>query len=577
MIEVWAPRAERVRLRRPEHEDVELTADDGWWRSDVVLADGDEYGFVLGDGDVRPDPRSRRQPRGVHDLSAAFDADAFAWSDDAWTGRPLGGAVIYELHIGTFTPEGTFDAAAERFGHLRSIGVTHVEVLPVNDFNGVWNWGYDGVLWYAVHETYGGPAGYQRFVDAAHASGLAVIQDVVYNHLGPSGNYLPEYGPYLREQERNTWGESINLDEAAVRAFIVENALMWMSDYHVDGLRLDAVHALREREDAPVHILEEIAIETDALSAHQGRPLTLIAESDLNDPTMIMAREAGGYGLDAQWSDDWHHAVHVALTGETAGYYADFAALDALPKAWRDGFFHAGTFSSFRGRVHGHPIPEAIPSYRLVVSTQNHDQIGNRATGDRLTATLSPERLRIAAVLLLTAPGTPMLFQGEEWGASTPWQFFTSHPEPDLAEATAKGRIEEFARMGWDPDTVPNPNDEATFRRSTLDWTEAEAAGHAELLALYRELAVLREREPALTDPTSGRHDAWSSETPTGRRFALDRAPARILVNLATEPWDVSLRPGEGIWLATVEASESETAVVIAPDSAVIVGPRRRD
>ncbi len=293
---------------------------------------------------------------------------------------------IYELHIGTFTPQGTLDAAIERLGHLVELGIDFVELLPVNAFNGVHNWGYDGVLWYAVHEEYGGPEAYQRFVDACHVAGLAVIQDVVYNHLGPSGNYLPEYGPYLRDAESNTWGSSVDFDEDEVRRFVIDNALMWLRDFHVDGLRLDAVHALRDARDP--HILQELAEAVDALSGHVGRPLTLIAESDLNDPTLITAREAEGYGLTAQWSDDYHHALHVALTGETSGYYADFAPLGALVKASTRGFFHDGTWSSFRDRAHGRPIDPRIPTWRLVTFAQDHDQIGNRAAGDRLSQTL---------------------------------------------------------------------------------------------------------------------------------------------------------------------------------------------
>jgi maltooligosyltrehalose trehalohydrolase len=573
VIEVWAPAAARVRLRRPGHDDVELTEDAGWWRADAVLAPGDEYGFVLGDGEApRPDPRSRRQPRGVHDLSAWYEPASFAWTDGAWTGRQLAGGLIYELHVGTFTPEGTLDAAAGRLDHLVGLGVTHVELLPVAAFNGTRNWGYDGVLWYAVQEDYGGPEAYQRFVDAAHAAGVAVIQDVVYNHLGPSGNYLPEFGPYLRDAQRNTWGSSLDLDERAVRDHILDNALGWMRDYHVDGLRLDAVHALHESPGSPVHLLQELAERTDALSAHLGRPLTLIAESDLNDPVMILPREAGGYGLTAQWSDDWHHAVHVAVTGETDGYYADFAALDAVPKTWTTGFFHDGTFSSFRGRDHGRPIPPEVPSWRLVTFAQDHDQIGNRAAGDRLSAALSYERLAVTAVLTLTAPGTPMLFMGEEWGASTPWQFFTSHPEPELAAATAKGRKAEFARMGWDESAVPDPNDPETFERSTLDWSEAATGDHARLLELYRRLARLRRERSELTDPRSSRHGATSAEAIGGRVYELERGEARVLVNLSAVPWEVALRSGETVWLATAGVVASVGALVIPPDSAVVAG-----
>ncbi len=570
-IDVWAPKVERVRLRRAEHDDVDLERGDaGWWSAPTELAAGDEYGFILGDGDrVLPDPRSRRQPRGVHDLSAIDDPAAFAWTDAAWRGRPLAGGLIYELHLGTFTAEGTLDAATEKFAHLRRLGITHIELLPVNAFNGVHNWGYDGVLWYAVHEAYGGPEAYRRFVDAAHAAGLAVIQDVVYNHLGPSGNYLPEFGPYLRDGNATTWGASVNLDERAVREFIVENALMWLRDFHVDGLRLDAVHALHESGSHPVHILQELAEAADALSAASGRPLSLIAESDLNDPIMILPRDAGGYGLAAQWVDDFHHALHVAVTGETAGYYADFAALEAVPKTWTGGFFHDGTLSTFRGRPHGARIPPEVPSWRQVTFAQDHDQIGNRAAGDRLSQTLSPERLAVTAVLTMTAPGTPMLFMGEEWGAKTPWQFFTSHPEPELAAATAAGRKREFAEMGWDESLVPDPNDAATFERSKLDWSELDAPPHAALVDLYARLAELRRTHPDLTGGAPG---GTASEAIGGRVYELERGAARVLVNLSSVPWHVAIREGETVWLATAAVDAASGTLVIPPEAAVVAG-----
>jgi maltooligosyltrehalose trehalohydrolase len=577
MIELWAPKARRVRMRSGAElgRETELTAAaGGWWQAPVELADGERYGFVLDDGELRPDPRSRRQPDGVHAASAWVDTAAFAWTDAAWTGRQLAGGLIYELHLGTFTAEGTLDAAIGRLPHLVELGVTHIELLPVNGFNGVWNWGYDGVAWYAVHEAYGGPTGYARFVDAAHAAGLAVVQDVVYNHLGPSGNYLPEFGPYLREGTPNTWGDSVDLDEPAVRGFIVENALMWLRDYHVDALRLDAVHALHD--ERPVHILREMAEAVDALSAHVGRPLTLIAESDMNDPTLILPREAGGYGIAAQWSDDWHHAVHVALTGETSGYYADFAASDALEKVWTRGFFHDGTYSSFRERHHGHPIPAEVPTWRLVTFAQDHDQIGNRAAGDRLSATLSPDRLAVAAVLTLTAPGTPMLFMGEEWGASTPWPFFTSHPEEWLGEAVRTGRAAEFAKTDWDESVVPDPQDPATFRSAKLVWEEAETGDHGRILALYRELARLRRERPELTDPASAHLSAAierADAAPAARRFVLGRGALRIIVNLAPEPWELPLVVEEEVLLATVPIAPAAGRVTVPADAAVVLGP----
>ncbi|MEF2976948.1 malto-oligosyltrehalose trehalohydrolase [Subtercola sp. YIM 133946] len=497
------------------------------------------------DAPAVPDPRSRRQPTGVHGLSRTFDPSRHQWSDGSWKGRQLAGGEIYELHIGTFTPEGTFDAAIDKLDHLVSIGVDFVEVLPVNAFNGTHNWGYDGVLWFAVHELYGGPEGYQRFVDAAHAKGLAVIQDVVYNHLGPSGNYLPQFGPYLSDAKANTWGDSINLDgpgSGEVRRYIIDNALMWLNDYHVDGLRLDAVHALQD--DSHPHLLAQLSTEVDALSSFLGRPLSLIAESDLNDPVMFTPRSTQGYGLTGQWSDDFHHAVHVALTRETTGYYADFEPLSALAKVLTEGFFHNGTWSSFREKMHGRPIDtDHTESWRLVVANQNHDQIGNRATGDRLSASLTDGQLGIAAVLTLLGPFTPMLFMGEEWAASTPWQFFTSHPEPELGEATAKGRIEEFAKMGWDESAVPDPQDPSTFENSKLDWSEPGQGRHAAVLRLYRELARLRRTHPEFTDPRFSRSSVRFDEK--AHWLELRRGDLSILVNFADDAIDASVIDGE--------------------------------
>ncbi|MDH2442667.1 malto-oligosyltrehalose trehalohydrolase [Amnibacterium sp. CER49] len=574
-LAVWAPKPERVRVRVQGREHELVRGDDGWWSPRegelTDVAPDAEYGYLLGDDDrLLPDPRSRRQPRGVHEASQRFDPGAHEWQDAAWTGRQLAGGSIYELHIGTFTPAGTLDSAIERLDHLVDLGVTHVEVLPVNAFNGTHNWGYDGVLWYAVQETYGGPAAYQRFVDACHRRGLAVIQDVVYNHLGPSGNYLPQYGPYLAELGGNTWGSSVNLDgpeSDEVRRYIIDNALMWLNEYHVDGLRLDAVHALVDHRAQ--HLLEQLAVEVAVLSAHVGRPLPLIAESDMNDPRLITSREAHGYGLDAQWSDDFHHALHVALTGETTGYYEDFAGLDALAKVLQRGFFHDGTMSTFRERHHGRPIDLlTLPTHRLVTFLQDHDQIGNRATGDRISATLSPARLAIGAVLNLTTPFTPMLFMGEEWGASTPWQFFTSHPEPELGEATAKGRIAEFAKMGWDPAVVPDPQDPETFTRSKLDWDEVGAGPHGALLDLHRRLLDLRRRLPELTDPrfleTRVLVDA------AAQWLVLRRGPVTVGVNLGDAETRVAV-PGALVLSTAQGVSADGTTLVLPPESAAIV------
>nr|WP_026059472.1 malto-oligosyltrehalose trehalohydrolase [Microbacterium yannicii] len=572
MPEVWAPRAQSVSLHAPARgADVAMTpGEGGWWRAPITLRQGEAYGFILDEsGTARPDPRSRRQPDGVHSLSAVYDPTSFVWSDGSWTGRQLAGGVIYELHIGTFTPEGTLDAAAERLEHLVDLGIDFVELLPVNAFNGVHNWGYDGVLWYAVHEAYGGPEAYQRFVDACHAAGLGVIQDVVYNHLGPSGNYLPEFGPYLRDAEANTWGSSIDLDEDEVRRYIIDNALMWLRDHHVDGLRLDAVHALRDSREP--HLLQELAEAVDALSSHLGRPLTLIAESDMNDARLITPREADGYGLTAQWSDDYHHALHVALTGEVSGYYADFASLSALVKTSTKGFFHDGTWSSFRGREHGHPIDPRLAAWRLVTFSQDHDQIGNRAEGDRLSQTLDEGGLAIAAVLTVLSPFTPMLFMGEEWAASTPWQFFTSHPEPELGEATAKGRKAEFEKMGWDESVVPDPQDPETFSRSKLNWDESGSGVHARIHAMYRDLIALRRSVPELNDPDF-RHLAAEADEER-RWFRLRRGAIEVLVNFAAE--EVALpADGEVLFRTDERAQGAGGSLSLPPRSAVVTRAR---
>ena len=575
-FQVWAPKAKSVILVA-DGRDVPMTAvADGYWTADAEASGDVRYGFRLDGSDrVLPDPRSRRQPDGVHELSATYDPSVHAWQDQHWTGRPLAGGLIYELHIGTFTPDGTFDAAIDKLDHLVSIGVDFVEILPVNGFNGTHNWGYDGVLWYTVHELYGGPAGYQRFVDACHQRGLAVLQDVVYNHLGPSGNYLPEFGPYLHEVSANTWGASINLDgadSAPVRRFILDNALMWMRDYHVDGLRLDAVHALVDHH--PEHLLSQMATEVDALSAHLRRPLTLIAESDMNDPKLITSHDAGGYGLTAQWSDDFHHALHVAVTGETTGYYSDFDSISALVKVLTSAFFHDGTYSSFRKRHHGRPVDVAtMPAYRFVVFGQDHDQIGNRAIGDRVTAQVGPDRLALGAVLLFTSPFTPMLFMGEEWAASTPWQFFSSHPEEELGRLTAEGRIAEFAEMGWDPEVVPDPQQLSTFTDSKLDWSEAASGQHAHMLDLYRRLAKLRRDHPELTDPRL--HLVRTAHDDDARWLSISRDGVRVLVNFADQEQELPLLGGPGRVLLETKPgiTQSSGSARLPAESAVVIGP----
>lgn len=539
---VWAPLATGVGLvlGSADAEPVPMRqAEHGWWTSDVPREQGTDYGFVLTRGDgtttqVLPDPRSERQPDGVHGLSRVHHLDPGRWTDHLWTGRQLAGSVIYEMHVGTFSEGGTLRSAIEHLDELVELGVDIVEVMPVNAFNGEYGWGYDGVLWYAVHEPYGGPDAFQEFVDACHARGLAVCLDVVYNHLGPSGNYLPEFGPYVIAGA-SAWGDGLNLDAAGsseVRSYVLDNALRWFREFHVDALRLDAVHALHD--DSAVHLLEELATETDRLSAHLGRPLSLIAESDRNDPRTVTAREAGGLGLTAQWDDDVHHAIHAAVSGERQGYYCDFGSLEVLATVLEGAFLHAGTWSTFRDRVHGRPVDRArIPGSRFVAYTLTHDQVGNRAAGDRPSQNLTPAQQLAKAAIVLCSPFTPMLFQGEEWGAGTPWAFFTSHPEPELAEAVRQGRTREFAAMGWDPETVADPQDPATFAGSRLDRSEAGRAPHSEVLRVYRELLALRRGLPELTDPDLSRVVVEHGDEEAGERWlALHRGDVTLVVEL---------------------------------------------
>jgi maltooligosyltrehalose trehalohydrolase len=538
---VWAPAASSVELVvagsrvRAERDHA------GWWRTDRVPVPGEDYGWLVDGEGPFPDPRSARQPHGVHGLSRAYDHDAFGWTDAAWRGRPLPGAVSYELHIGTFTPAGTFEAAIERLDHLVELGIDLVEVMPVAAFPGVHGWGYDGVALFAVHEPYGGPDGFKRFVDACHERGLGVLLDVVHNHLGPSGNYLPRFGPYFTETHHTPWGAAVNLDDAGsdeVRRYLIDNACGWLRDFHLDGLRMDAVHALHDTR--AVHYLAELSDAVDALATALGRPLAVIAESDRNDPLTVTPRAAGGQGLTASWDDDVHHALHTLLSGERQGYYVDFGSLACLAHVLTSVFWHDGRYSPFRGRTHGAPVDRAhTPGHRFVVSLQNHDQVGNRAVGDRLGASVSDGRLRIGAALLLCGPFSPMLFMGEEWAADTPWQYFTDHSEPELAAAVRDGRRAEFAGHGWTAEQVPDPQDPATVAASRLDWAELDKEPHAGMLAWYRALLTLRRRRPELTDPRLDRVHVDYDEA--AQWLVLRRGSLRVVVNLAGEARDVPL------------------------------------
>jgi malto-oligosyltrehalose trehalohydrolase len=547
----------------------------GWWRADVDVPSGTDYAFRLGGAEALADPRSPRQPYGPWGPSRTYDHSAFTWTDARWRGTPLPGAVVYELHVGTFTPEGTLDAAIGRLDHLVSLGVTAVEIMPVAAFPGEHGWGYDGICLWAVHEPYGGPDALKRFVDACHGRGLGVFLDVVYNHVGP-GNRLASFGPYFTSAYMTPWGPAVNLDQPGsdeVRSFIIGNALMWLRDYHMDGLRLDAVHALEDHR--AMHVLEELAVAVDALAAASGRSMVLVAESDLNDPRLITARQAGGYGLTAQWSDDFHHAVYAAVTGERAGYYDDFGTLFAIAKTLTKAYFHDGTWSSFRGRSHGRPVDVLqVPAYRMVCFLQDHDQVGNRAIGDRIAAALSSDPrheglLRAAAGLVLTAPFTPMLFMGEEWGADTPWQFFTDHTDPQLAAAVSEGRRSEFAAHGWGRTEVPDPQDKETFLRSKLDWTQRDREPYRSLLSWYRSLLALRRARPELTDPRLDRVRADYDEQ--ARWLLVTRGSLRIAANLGAAPVNVPLGGDAAVLLASTSDITVESGAISLPPASFAV------
>ncbi len=526
----------------------------GRWRVDVPEAKaGTRYLFSLDGGPGRPDPRSAWQPEGIDGPSVLVDHGAFAWSDRDWAGFELSTAVIYEMHIGTFSEQGTFDGAIEHLPDLVDLGVRAVEVMPVAEGSGTRGWGYDGADLWAPHRSYGGPEGFKRFVDACHMNGLGVVLDVVYNHLGPAGNYLSEFGPYFTDRYRTPWGWAVNLDgegSYGTRDFVISNALMWLSDYHIDGLRLDAVHAVFD--EGALHILEELSAEVERLATELGRDLWLIAESDRNDPRICRSRQQHGYGVDACWDDDFHHALHTVLTGESEGYYMDFGRISQLAKAFRDGYVFDGQFSEFRQRHHGRPAGD-LPGQSFVCCLQDHDQIGNRAFGERTSALVGPDLLKVGAALVLLSPFVPMLFQGEEWGASTPFLYFTDHQDPDLGQAVKDGRRREFPTLAGTE--VPDPQDLTTFLRSKLDWSEPGREPHRELLEWHRRLVALRRQEPDLG--SGDRKQVTTAYDEEARWLVVRRGRFSIVANFAEVPQAVPLEcsgsvllsSSAGVWL----------------------------
>ncbi len=565
---IWAPRAKRVELVLfPDEERVPLRPSAGGWHEveHPRIGSGQQYAVSLDGGAPLPDPRSPHQPTGVHGPSRWVDFDEFQWSDAGFQQCPLTAAVIYELHVGTFTPEGSFEAVIERLPHLRELGITHLELMPVAHFPTSRGWGYDGVCLFAPHTAYGGPEGLQRLVDACHAQGIAVLLDVVYNHLGPSGNYLSRFGPYFTDKYHTPWGEALNFDEAdshEVRRFVCDNAVHWLRHYHIDGLRLDAVHAIFDQ--SATHILEELTQRVDHLSGETGRHFVVIAESELNDPRFVRPPPAG-YGVHAQWSDDFHHALHALLTREQDGYYADFGAISDLAEALRHGFVFRGKYSRHRRKRFG-ADSEGLRGRHFVVFAQNHDQVGNRAIGDRLAATLDAEQLKIAAALTLLSPFVPQLFMGEEWGSETPFSYFTDHAEPELAEAIRRGRHSDFAAFGWKPHEVPDPQAESTFERSRLDWDDLRHARHRELFEWHVALLQLRRHESSLSDDRLARTQVHFDEE--RRWLTMRRGELTLACNFGETAQEVPLPP-----VSTQLLLSSRPGAVLRNAHALLPGP----
>jgi len=574
-IYVWAPKARLLELNNNGRIMDMARAKDGWWGLDApYIQHGVDYTFRVDGEGYFPDPRSAWQPAGIHGPSRWVDHDRFIWNDAGWQQPPLGSAIIYELHVGTFTTEGTFYSTINRLDHLVDLGVTHVELMPVAEFSGNRGWGYDGVDLYAPHHAYGGPDGLKRLVNACHQRRLAVLLDVVYNHLGPAGNYLNLFGPYFTERHSTPWGDAVNLDgpdSDEVRRFFIDNALMWMRDYHMDGLRIDAVHSIVDT--SAIHFLEQLAAEVDNLETELGRHLVLIAESDLNDPRVIRSPEVGGYGIDAQWNEDFHHALHTVLVGEHNGYYQDFGDLSNIAKVLTKGFVYDGAYSVHRRRHHGRSAA-GLPGHRFIGCLQNHDQVGNRALGERTSHLLSPGLLKIGAVLLLTSPFAPMLFQGEEWGASTPFLYFTDHKEPELEAAVIHGRQEEFAAFGWEPDRIPDPQNEETFLRSRLNWDDLHLGIHQNILDWHRSLIRLRQQTPALRDAKMERIYVHFDEV--ARWLTMTRGYVLVACNFADASRYIECSDLENkkVFLSSEEGIlvEDNTLLLPAESVAVLVG-----
>ncbi len=566
-LTVWAPTATGVELLIGEERRALTRSADGHWHGDVWP--GVDYMLSVDGGPARPDPRSMWQPHGVHGPSRSFDVTTHPWGDTHWGGIDAIGKVIYELHLGTFTPAGTLDAAVAKLPILVELGVEVVELMPVAAFPGNRGWGYDGVGPFSVHEAYGGPAALQRFVDAAHGYGLGVCLDVVYNHLGPAGNYLQEFAPYFTPEHATPWGWAVNFDQAEnenVRRYFIDTAIQWFRDFHIDALRLDAIQTIKDHSD--YRFLMQLTDEIRQLESALGRPLTIIGETDTNQPILIAPTSEGGDGLHGIWSDDFHHALHSYLTGEDFGYYEDFSGAGDLIKVLERTFTLDGRHSPFHGGNWGAPVPPGTDRRRFIACTQNHDQVGNRALGDRPDATLPPGAVAGGVALLLLSPFTPLLFQGQEWGTKTPFQYFTDHDE-ELGKAVSEGRKRDFAMFDWvsrvGPDGFPDPQDPATFHRSKLDWDELRSPEHARMWAWHHDLIALR-RE-TFGDGVSEQHvtaeagDGW---------FSIRRGPLTVVLVPGDEPVTVPVA-GERVLEFGDVAPDGAGGLVVGPHAVVVL------
>ena len=567
---VWAPHARTVavQLVEPVMKPVPLEAREfGYFEATLSgVGAGARYQFLLDGEKLRPDPASRFQPEGVHKPSAVIDPESFRWTDDTWQGLPLKDFIIYELHTGTFTPEGTFEAIIPHLRYLRQeVGVTAIELMPVAQFPGRRNWGYDGVYPFAPQASYGGPEGLKALVDACHREGLAVVLDVVYNHLGPEGNYLGDFGPYFTDRYRTPWGAAINYDgpeSDEVRHFVISNALYWVTEYHIDALRLDAIHGIYDFSAR--HILQELAEAVHAAAESAGRTILVIAESDLNDARVISFPAKGGFGLDGQWNDDFHHALRVTLTGERKGYYQDFKGLEDLTAAIQDGFVYQGKRSAHRRRRHGNSAQGALSS-QFVVFAQNHDQVGNRALGDRLSTQLPLEALKVAAAAVVLSPNIPLLFMGEEYGETAPFQYFIEHGDPQLIEAVRQGRRQEFAHFGWKEEDIPDPQDAATFERSRVRPGHRHDTQKEAMLRWTKSLIEVRRSLSSLgaEDSVRKRHQTWhhqSAQVLLVHRRGLGGQEALLVLGFNTAPVTLTIHEPQGAWNLHLDSSAKEFA-----------------